>query len=143
MSTMKYLMFKDSFFLLKTAYSHVNWPTNWNGLTNSTKKYVHDIRITLVHWSKPTDMWIKLNTDGSSLSDGRIGVGGIMRNREGEFSFGYSTPLGEGSNNQAEMGVALLGITWCLQLGYTRVILEVESQLVINASFNRLIHPGI
>lgn len=53
-----------------------------------------------------------------------------MRNKDGGFMLAYSIPLGDGSNNQAKMGAASFGITWCLQMGYTKVILKVDSQLL-------------
>lgn len=41
----------------------------------------------------------------------------------------FATPLGERTNNQAEMGAALFGLAWCIHLGHTKVILEVNSKL--------------
>lgn len=59
-----------------------------------------------------------------------MGAGGIMKNKDGGFILAYSIPLGDSSNNKAKMGAAYFGITWCLQMGYTKVILEVDSQLL-------------
>ncbi|KAH0661509.1 hypothetical protein KY284_026440 [Solanum tuberosum] len=44
----------------------------------------------------------------------------------------FATPLGEVTNNQAEIGEAIFGMTWVLQLGYKSVILEVDSQLLVD-----------
>jgi len=44
----------------------------------------------------------------------------------------FATPLGEGTNNQAKMEVAIFGMTWSLQLGYRNVMLEVDSQLLVD-----------
>lgn len=69
-------------------------------------------------WTKPHDLWIKLNTDGSSLENkGKIGTGVMMRDHEGKMLLAYTTPLGNGSNNQADIGVAIYGMTWALELG--------------------------
>lgn len=99
MSRVKYLVIKDSFFLLKTAFPYITWPTSWNGLVNLAERCSHDFKITPVHWSKPPDNWIKINSDGSALANSRMGAGGIMRNKDGDFMLAYSTPLGHGSNN--------------------------------------------
>lgn len=93
---MKYLVVKDFYFLMKTAFPHFNWPTSWNGLISLVEKCLHDIKITPVLWHKPPDDWIKLNADGSALGDGEIGVGGIMRNKEGNFLLAYSS---DGTSN--------------------------------------------
>lgn len=74
------------------------------------EKCVHDIRIIPVYWTKPPESWVKLNSNGSTLSNGSIGAGGILRNHKGEFELAYATPLGNGSNNKAEVEVAVFGI---------------------------------
>ncbi|KAH0712319.1 hypothetical protein KY285_007878 [Solanum tuberosum] len=43
----------------------------------------------------------------------------------------FATPLGEGTNNQAELEAAIFGMTWSLQLGFKNVMLEVDSQLLV------------
>ncbi|OIT02016.1 hypothetical protein A4A49_56683, partial [Nicotiana attenuata] len=49
----------------------------------------------------------------------------------GIFLHAISSPLGEGTNNQAETQAALIGITWCMDNGYTRIHLEADSNLLI------------
>ncbi|KAK4709692.1 hypothetical protein R3W88_004205 [Solanum pinnatisectum] len=44
----------------------------------------------------------------------------------------FATPLGEGTNNQVEVRPAVFGMTWLLQIGYRNVILEVDSQLLVD-----------
>lgn len=44
----------------------------------------------------------------------------------------FATPLGEGTNNKAKLESAIFGMTWSLELGYSKIILEVDSQLVID-----------
>ncbi|XP_015160335.1 uncharacterized protein [Solanum tuberosum] len=81
----------------------------------------------------PPARWVKINTDGSALSNpGRIGAGGILRDQMGAMLLAFATPLGEGTNNQAEIGAAIFGMTWVLQLGYKNVVLEVDSQLLVD-----------
>ncbi|WMV45638.1 hypothetical protein MTR67_039023 [Solanum verrucosum] len=40
--------------------------------------------------------------------------------------------LKQGTNNQGEIRAAVFGMTWLLQLGYMNVILEVDSQLLVD-----------
>ena len=43
----------------------------------------------------------------------------------------FAATLGEGINNKAEIEAAIFGLTWALELGYRRIILELDSQLVV------------
>lgn len=59
---------------------------------------------------------MKLNSDGSSLIyPGTIGGGGYDKDSKGEMLFAFSTPVGDGTNNQAKIGAALFGLDWCIQ----------------------------
>ncbi|KAK4733710.1 hypothetical protein R3W88_007971 [Solanum pinnatisectum] len=98
--------------------------------------------VTTIQWIKPPDSWVKINTDGSALNNpGRIGAGGILRNQTGEFILAFSVPLGQGTNNQAEIEAANFGLTWCVQLNYKNVILEVDSQLLADWFSNKAAVP--
>lgn len=53
---------------------------------------LHDMNMFTWHecnkftWNKPWNHWIKLNTDGSALSNpGILGAGGILENSEGDL----------------------------------------------------------
>ncbi|XP_015166827.1 uncharacterized protein [Solanum tuberosum] len=71
---------------------------------------IHDSKVTVVQWIKPPEKWVKLNTDGSALNNpGSIGAGGVLINHMGELLLAFSIPLGEGTNNQAEIEAALFG----------------------------------
>ncbi|KAK4706306.1 hypothetical protein R3W88_034140 [Solanum pinnatisectum] len=84
-------------------------------------------------WRRPPKDWVKLNTDGSALDNpGKLGAGGIIRDHRGEIILAFSTPMGEGTNNQAEIEAAIFGMTWLLQLGYKNVYLEVDSQILVD-----------
>ncbi|XP_055802387.1 uncharacterized protein LOC129871488 [Solanum dulcamara] len=75
---------------------------------------------------------VKLNTDGSAFHNPeKIGRGGLLINSQGDLIFAYSVSFGEGTNNQSKIMVAIFGLSWCLQLGYTNVILEVHFEMLI------------
>ena len=53
--------------------------------------------------------WVKLNVDGSALRNPLIiGDGGIFRQHNGEMILAFARPLGEGTNNPAEIGAGIL-----------------------------------
>ncbi|KAK4729620.1 hypothetical protein R3W88_022608 [Solanum pinnatisectum] len=95
------------------------------------EKCKHEVRVTSVVWKTPHTNRYKLNTDGSALHNpGKIGGGGILRNEHGEMIYAFAIPLGEGTNNQAEVQAARYGLHWCIQHGYRNIILEVDSELL-------------
>ncbi|WMV25368.1 hypothetical protein MTR67_018753 [Solanum verrucosum] len=82
-------------------------------------------------WKTPPRITYKLNTDGSALHNSRkIGGGGILRDDQGSIVYVFVVPLGEGTNNQAEVQAACFGLNRCIQHGYTNIILEVDSELL-------------
>ncbi|WMV30194.1 hypothetical protein MTR67_023579 [Solanum verrucosum] len=115
------------------VFPYISWPWEWSKLCTLIKKCTHDIKVTVVHWIKLPDKRTKLNTDGSALSNpGSTGAGGILRNHFGDIIFAFSAPLGEGTNNQAEVETPIFGLSWCVHLKYKKVILEVDSQLQVD-----------
>ena len=88
-----------------------------------SERCVHDIKVNMVNWIRPQDQWLKVNTDGSAITNpGRLRAGGILRDKNGRLVMAFTTPMGEGTNNIAEIGA--------LELGYRNIILELDSQLV-------------
>ncbi|XP_015160416.1 uncharacterized protein [Solanum tuberosum] len=111
-SRVKYAIYKDNYKLMTTIFSQIKWPSNWQELFQLGEKCIHETKVTLVQWIKPPDQWVKINTDGSALNNpGRIGAGGIIRDQTGELLLAFAAPLGEGTNNQAEIGATIFGMT--------------------------------
>ncbi|XP_015164021.1 uncharacterized protein [Solanum tuberosum] len=91
---------------------------------------------------KPPNVLFKLNANGSALDNpGSIGAGGILRNSNGDLIFAYYVPLGHGTNNQAEVEAAVFGLSWCVQLNYQKVVLEVDSQMLVDWLLNKSAPP--
>ncbi|KAH0644828.1 hypothetical protein KY284_032712 [Solanum tuberosum] len=129
----KFAVFKDIIKLLHVVFPYISWPSSWKNLCILIEQCYHDTKVTLVQWIKPSDAWVKLNTDRSALSNpGKIGAGGILRDSNGKLLFTYSAPLGEGTNNQEEVEADTFGISWCVHINYHKVILEVDSQLLVD-----------
>ena len=64
----------------------------FNFLTASTKPSRARPQLN-VKWSKPPPGWHKLNTD-ASIINGRTGVGGLLRDSNGNWIQGFSQPVG-------------------------------------------------
>ena len=59
----------------------------------------------IIKCNAPSEPFIKLNTDGSSLGNPRLaGAGGLLRNSLGAWISGFSLHMGITSNNIAELG---------------------------------------
>ncbi|KAG5621264.1 hypothetical protein H5410_006482 [Solanum commersonii] len=70
-----YVVYKDNYKLMSIVYPHITWSANWKDLIQLAEKCVHETKVTIVYWRKPLDQWVKLNTDGSALSNlGKIGA---------------------------------------------------------------------
>lgn len=92
----------------------------------------------MVTWNKPIDEWIKINTDGSALENlGRLGTGGILRDKPGQMLMAIAANLGEGTNNKAEIEAAIFCLTWALELGYRSIVLEMDSNWWSNGLINK------
>ncbi|XP_019254091.1 PREDICTED: uncharacterized protein LOC109232860 [Nicotiana attenuata] len=127
-----YSIDSDIHLLLRSCYPHFNWPSKWIGLYSMTKNLQQTISITKVVWRTPQDNFVKITSDGTALSNlGKIRAGTIIRDQHGNFIHAMATPLGEGTNNQAETEAAIIGVQWCLENGYTKEHLEVDSALLI------------
>ncbi|KAK4707461.1 hypothetical protein R3W88_033008 [Solanum pinnatisectum] len=114
MVRVKFMVMLDTYKLLQTVFPYITWPLEWRRLCTLIEKCFHDTKITIVQWIRPQNEWVKINTDGSALSNpGTIGAGGIIRNQNGELILAFSTPAGEGTNNQARWA-AILGLSWCV-----------------------------
>jgi ribonuclease HI len=85
-------------------------------------------------WIPPEEGWVKLNFDGASRGNpGVAGIGGIIRNWKGEIISKFSQPIKPTTNNMAECLAALEGLKICKRLNFPKLIIEGDSQIIINA----------
>lgn len=77
--------------------------------------------------------WMKLNFDGASKGNPRdFGFGAIIRNNIGDTIYGVYGGLGLSTNNEAEIRALEAELNLCVQIGISRVIIEGDSQIIIN-----------
>ncbi|XP_058068213.1 uncharacterized protein LOC131217319 [Magnolia sinica] len=62
---------------------------------------------------------------------GKAGGGGVCRNDKGELLFAFYEGYREGSNLYAELRAVYDGLFHCLKMGFSNVIVESDSQLVV------------
>ncbi|XP_058084573.1 uncharacterized protein LOC131232360 [Magnolia sinica] len=87
----------------------------------------------MVKWFKPLTGWVKLNANESSTSNpSLVGGEGIYRGDKGDFIFGYYIGYGMAFNTRAEIRAIYDGLHICFTKGLYNVVIESDSQLVIN-----------
>ena len=95
-SRLKYAIYKDNYKMLNTAFPHVKRHAKWIDLIQKSARCVHVNKVNIVTWIKPTDQWLKVNTDGSAITNpGRLGACGIFRDKHGRLVMSFTTTLGE------------------------------------------------
>ena len=93
-------------------------------------------------WTPPPPGFIKINFDGASKGNsGPAGYGAVIRNSTGEILTLTAGYLGETTNNVAELTGLLQGLQQALALGIHNIILEGDSQIVIQL-ITKILHGG-
>ncbi|KAM3375976.1 hypothetical protein P3S68_014690 [Capsicum galapagoense] len=118
--------------LLYNAFPYIPWPSGWSNLAAYVGKFSQETKVTTIYWTKPLAQMVKLNSDASAFTNpGRIGVGEVIRDHNGDVIYAYAAPLGQGTNNQVEVEAAIWGLSWCLSNGIQQVVMEVNSELLV------------
>lgn len=87
-------------------------------------------------WSKPEHHELKLNVDGSCKGHMSAG-GGLVRDRNGDFLFGFSAPYDHDDALGAELQSLLDGMRMCKEQRKSRICIEVDAAMVINMLKNK------
>ena len=76
-------------FLLAREYDY------YLNLMDAARKKIPNVTVVMVAWIPPPRHWIKINTDGSFISESEVATcGGIARNYEGNFLTTWTINLG-------------------------------------------------
>ncbi|OIS99333.1 putative ribonuclease h protein [Nicotiana attenuata] len=129
-------------FLLNIQFPKVTLPHPCHALCTAVETARLVITSQSVRWYKPDDGWVKLNTDGCSKGNpGNSDGGGILRNSQGACIFAFADYYGTCSNNMAEAKAMLQGIKMCIASRYSNVIVEADSQLIVDMINNKMKVP--
>ena len=80
----------------------------------------------------PPASYIKLNTDGSAISNPELaGVGGILRDHSDVWISGFSLHLGLASNNMAKLTTVRQDLALAWDMGFKFIRLELDSSVVL------------
>ncbi|XP_009804964.1 uncharacterized protein [Nicotiana sylvestris] len=94
------------------------------------RKFHHNV---MKHqWHPPPHGKVKINTDGSYIKEsGKAGIGGIIRDDEGNFIMAFAMSIDCDNHNMAKARAAEFGGKWCNQLGFTNFILDLDSNIIV------------
>ena len=79
-----------------------------------------------------------MNTDGSStLTTKKAGAGNAIRDWEGKWICGFSSRLGDCSAEEAELWGLILGLRIAWRKGYSNLLVERDSLVLVDWLANR------
>ncbi|GAA0146458.1 hypothetical protein LIER_42909 [Lithospermum erythrorhizon] len=79
---------------------------------------------------------LKLNIDGA-FKNGRAVLGGILRNDHGHLVVAMGIFVAASSPFQAEIAAAYIMLKWCIDKGYSMLLVELDSTLLVNSRSNQ------
>jgi ribonuclease HI len=109
---------------------------NWSKLINPPLVYSKSSKMARkdCKWFPPPHGWHKLNFDGAARGNpGTAGIGCIINDDSGNWIAKKALSIRPTTNNFAELEALEKGLLLCLELGLTKVIIEGDSQIILNA----------
>ena len=103
---------------------------NWPNLINPPLVYSKSNKEARANcrWEYPPFGWCKLNFDGATKGNlGTTGIGCIINDDSSKWLAKLAMPIPLTSNNMEEQGLQL-----CINLGLSKVIIEGDSQIILN-----------
>ncbi|KAJ1443874.1 Ribonuclease H domain [Sesbania bispinosa] len=98
---------------------------------------------TCLWWDSPLAGTFKLNIDGSFVSSTRLmGVGGVLRDSNGGWQWGFSGNYGYGCSIHAELLALHIGLDFAWEQGHKNLIVETYSLEVLHLVTSGLAHCG-
>lgn len=86
-----------------------------------------------LRWNPPRHDWIALNVDGSlDQYKAKAGGGGLLRTEQGQWVAGFMRNIGCCTIEEAEIWAVWDGLELTWNMGYKRVIVQVDSETVVN-----------
>ncbi|GAU38338.1 hypothetical protein TSUD_61990 [Trifolium subterraneum] len=92
--------------------------------------------ISMIRWNPPSDLFVKLNTDGAYKENAIVGCGGVTRGNHGEWLGGFAKCVGICSVFVAESWGVFEGLSYVHRLGFRKVVLHIDSEVVVRVIKN-------
>lgn len=96
-----------------------------NGLC---RKVSHQLLNSNINWEVPVLGYAKLNCDGAVRSfNEKAACGGVLRDDNGAFLWGFAVKLGRCTVTQAELWAIIHGLKLAKERGYSKIMVESDS----------------
>lgn len=119
LARVKFLIYKDISHLLCSAFPYIPWPTGWKKISY-VEKCRQEIKVTSVYWSKPPAQMVKLNFDGSAITNrGKIGAGGGHKRSSWRSHLCICYTIGTGDQQSSRGGSCYMGTFLVFEQWYT------------------------
>ena len=107
----------------------------------NSPKCNHQMITKLIKWETPELGWLKLNADGS-FDDllGNARGGGLIRDEQGQRVAGFTRKIGKTNSFMAKAWALRDGLVLCNQMKVSKVIVESDTKVVVDALNNRGSH---
>lgn len=112
----------------------------WFSITHAATEYIFCAgkpskavtkEVRRVRWMRPSNGWVKSNTDDSSLGNlGRVGGSGLIRDANGGWIKGFTCNIGVFSSVDAERWALKDGLSLCLSVNISAVEIEIDAKVV-------------
>ena len=113
---------------------------NWTNLINPPLVYLKKSEARdRYKWTPPPKGWFKLNFDGAARGNlGAARIGCIINDDTGNWVAKKAMTITPTSNNLVELEALDKGLHLCHDLGLTKVIIEGDSQIILNVIRKRV-----
>lgn len=82
---------------------------------------------------KPEAGWYRLKSNGSSTGNpGPVGSGGLIRNEDGDWVYGYARKIGVTTSFAAELWSLRDGLMQCFSLHLPAVEIEIDTKVIVD-----------
>ncbi|GLJ37237.1 hypothetical protein SUGI_0755290 [Cryptomeria japonica] len=90
-----------------------------------------------IKWIPPPSGFLKINFDGACRGNpSEFGYGEIICDEFGDMLGAKYGPMGVSTNNIAEVTTLEVGLEWCVEKGVHKVMIECDSQVILNGISN-------
>ena len=100
-------------------------------------KIIPEHVVKRTRWEKPEVGWFRLNSDGSlSGNPGPAGSGGLIRNGEGDWVYGYARKIGITTSFAEELWGLRDGLLQFLNLHLPTIEIEIDAKSIVDLLTN-------
>lgn len=112
---------------IHTVYPTCNFTGTCPPIYNLIERFKPKVIVHPVTWKKPERGHYKINVDGSYKEGGNAGIGGILRDCNGDFILSFSWSIQCISSTYSKAITAKFGSLCCVDNGLTSYNLEMDS----------------